>query len=116
YLEDVDPAKFQQHPFWQNPVGSGPYKVKEVKMNDYLIMVPFENFHEGVARIDEIVAYPSKDNDANLVKNALAGSLDYGFTKNVADVKALEEMDHMRVIPADIPYTRMVWFNKYAKN
>ncbi|MGA1549925.1 MAG: peptide ABC transporter substrate-binding protein, partial [bacterium] len=87
-----------------------------VKMNDYLIMVPFENFHEGVSRIDEIVAYPSKDNDANLVKNALAGSLDYGFTKNVADVKALEEMDHMRVIPADIPYTRMVWFNKYAKN
>jgi peptide/nickel transport system substrate-binding protein len=116
YLEDVDPAKFQQHPFWQNPVGSGPYKVQEVKMNDYLIMVPFENFHEGVARIDEIVAYPSKDNDANLVKNASAGSLDYGFTKNVADVKALEEMDHMRVIPADIPYTRMVWFNKYAKN
>ncbi len=116
HLEGVDPAKFQQHPFWQNPIGSGPYKVKEVKMNDYLIMVPFENFHEGVSRIDEIVAYPSKDNDANLVKNALAGSLDYGFTKNVADVKALEEMDHMRVIPADIPYTRMVWFNKYAKN
>ena len=114
-LEDVDPTKFQQNPFWQNPIGSGPYKVQDVKMNDYLVMVPYENYHEGIARIDEIVAYPSKDNDANLVKNASARKLDYGFTKNVADVKALEEMEHMRVQPADIPYTRMIWFNKYPK-
>ena len=53
-LEDVDPTKFQQNPFWQNPIGSGPYKVQDVKMNDYLVMVPYENYHEGIARIDEI--------------------------------------------------------------
>ena len=23
-LEGVNPVEFQQHPFWQNPVGSGP--------------------------------------------------------------------------------------------
>lgn len=115
YLEGVDPLKFQQDQYWQNPVGSGPFKVDEVEMNDFLVMVPFEDYYEGVAKIDQIVCYPSFENDPNLVKNAAAGNLDYGFTKNVTDVRALEEMDHMRVVPTDIPYTRILWFNMFPK-
>lgn len=115
YLEGVDPLKFQQHPYWQNPVGSGPFMVGEVEMNDFLVMVPFEDYYEGVAKIDQIVCYPSFENDVNVVKNAAAGILDYGFTKAVADVRALEAMDHMRVTPVDIPYTRFLWFNMFPK-
>ncbi len=115
YLEGVDPFKFQQHPYWQRPIGSGPFKIEEVEMNDYLVMVPFEDYYEGVAKIEQIVCYPSFENDPNLIKNAAAGKLDYGFTKNVTDVRALEAMDHMRVIPADIPYTRILWFNMFPK-
>ena len=115
HLENIDPTKFQQHPFWQNPIGSGPYKVRDVNMNDYLVMVPFDDYHEGRARIDEIIASPSRDNDANVVKNSAAGRMDYGFTKNVADVKSLEGMSHMNVLPQNIPYTRMIWFQKFPK-
>ena len=32
------------------------------------------------------------DGDGNLIKNAAAGKMDYGFTKNVADVAALDAM------------------------
>ena len=85
-------------------------------MNDYLVMVPFDSFHEGRARIDEIIVSPSYDNDPNLVKNSLAGRMDYGFTKNIADVKSLEDMNHMNVYPQNIPYTRLIWFNKFPKN
>ena len=113
-MSDVNPEEFQQHPFWQNPVGSGPFKLEEVQMNDYARFVPFENYHGGVAKVEEIVAFPSDDNDANVIKNAAAGRLDFGFTKSVADVQSLEEMEHMRVIPADIPYTRSLRVNKYA--
>lgn len=112
-LEGVDPLEFQQHPFWQNPIGSGPFKIKEVQMNDFVTFVPFEDYHGGVAKIDEIIAYPSGENDANVLKNAAAGRLDFGFTKSVADVQALEDMEHMRVIPADIPYTRSLRVNGY---
>ena len=115
HVGNVDPTKFQQHPFWQNPIGSGPYRVKEVQMNDYVVFAPFDDYHEGRARIDEIIASPSNDNDANLVKNASAGRMDYGFTKNVADVKSLEGMNHMQVLPQNIPYTRMIWFQKFPK-
>ena len=116
HLGDEDPLQLQQSSFWQYPIGSGPFRIEEVKMNDFVRYVPFENYHGGVAKIDEIVATPSLDGDGNLLKNAGAGKMDYGLTKNVADVAALEAMDHMRVIPADIPYTRMIWFNKFARN
>ncbi len=114
-LEGVNPAEFQQHPFWQNPIGSGPFRIAEVQMNDFVRFVPFEDYHGGVAKIEEIVAFPSGENDGNVIQNAEAGRLDYGFTKSVGDVQALEAMDHMRVIPADIPYTRSLRVNKFAK-
>ncbi|MEP3278231.1 MAG: ABC transporter substrate-binding protein [Stappiaceae bacterium] len=113
-LDGVNPAEFQQHPFWQNPVGSGPFKIAEVQMNDFVRFVPFEGYHGGAAKIEEIVAFPSGENDGNVIQNAEAGRLDYGFTKSVGDVQALEAMDHMRVIPADIPYTRSLRINKFA--
>ncbi len=113
HLQDADPNKFQQHPYFQRPIGSGPYKIKKVEMNDYVVMVPFDGFHGGRAKIDEIVCYPSMDNDPDVIKNARAGKLDVGFTKNVADVMSLQKMDHMRVIPVDIPYTRILWINQY---
>ncbi|MHA1553380.1 MAG: ABC transporter substrate-binding protein [Alphaproteobacteria bacterium] len=112
-LDGVNPLEFQQHPFWQHPIGSGPFKIEEVQMNDFVRFVPFENYHGGVAKVDEVVAYPSGENDGNVLKNAAAGRLDFGFTKSVADVKALEDMAHMRVIPADIPYTRSLRVNGY---
>lgn len=112
-LSDMNPLEFQQHPFWQNPIGSGPFKIAEVQMNDFVRFVPFENYHGGVAKIDEIVAFPSGDNDVNVLKNAGSNRLDFGFTKSVADVKGLEEMAHMRVIAADIPYTRSLRINKF---
>ena len=115
YLGDADPLNFQQDEFWQWPIGSGPYKVAEVKMNDYLVMTPFEDYVEGVAKIDEIHCYPTFDSDPNMVKNAGAGILDYAFSKNTADIKSIEAMEHMRVTEVDIPYTRMLWFNKFPK-
>lgn len=113
-LDGVKPNEFQQHPFWQSPVGSGPFKIAEVQMNDFVRFTPFEAYHGGVAKIEEIVAFPSGENDGNVIQNAEAGRLDYGFTKSVGDVKALEDMNHMRVIPADIPYTRSLRVNKFA--
>ena len=114
-LKNADPLQFQQDPFWQNPIGSGVYKIEEVQMNDFTRYVPFENYHGGVAKIDEIVAFPSYDGDANLIKNATAGRMDYGFTKNTGDVASLEALDFMRVIPVDIPYTRMIWINQFSR-
>ena len=115
YLGDTDPMKFMQDPYWQYPIGSGPYKIAKVEMNDYLMMVPFEDYYGGVAKIDQIVCYPSYDSDPNVVKNAGSGRLDYAFGKNTADVVSIKGMDNMRVTPIDVSYTRMIWVNQFPK-
>ena len=113
-LAGIDPAQLQQHPFWQFPIGSGAFKLEEVKMNDFAKFVPNEDYHGGVANFD-VLAYPSYDGDGNLIKNAAAGKMDYGFTKNVADVGALNAMSNMMTKAVDIPYTRMLWIMQYPK-
>lgn len=115
FFDNVDPLQAQQAAYWQKPIGSGPFKLQEVSMNDYAVFVPFEAYHGGIAKIDEIRMYPSSDSDPNLVKNAAAQELDYAYTKSVEDVIALEGMDHMIVTPVDIRYTRMFFVNKFPK-
>lgn len=116
-LKNSDPLKSQQDPFWQQPVGTGPFIIDDVNMNDYCALVPYKGYWDksGSGNIEKIMMSPSQDGDPNLVINADAGKIDYSFTKVVADVKAIEEMDNMTVHPVDIRYTRLIYFNKYPK-
>ncbi len=113
YFEGVEPTLIQQADYWQKPVGSGPFKLTEVKMGEYALYVPFEEYYGGKAKIDEIRMYPSGESDPNLVKNAAAGQVDYAYTKSVEDVLALEGMDNMVVTPVEVRYTRVLYVNKF---
>ncbi|MCH4887510.1 peptide ABC transporter substrate-binding protein [Acidaminobacter sp. JC074] len=115
-LKDTDPVQTQQSSFWQSPVGTGPFMVDEVNMNDYATFVPYEGYwEEGTGDIEKIQLYPSGDSDANIVINAESGRLDYGFNKSVADAKAVESIDFMTVHPVDIRYTRLFYVNKFER-
>lgn len=115
YFEGVDPLKFQQAEYFQKPIGSGPFKIKEVKMNDYTTLEPFEKYYNGVADYTIHLTPSPGDSDANLVNNAKSGLLDYGYTKNVADVKALKETDSVKLSKVDVRYTRLFYVNKFNK-
>jgi peptide/nickel transport system substrate-binding protein len=116
YLKNVDPLLLQQSSYWQKPIGSGPYKIADVSMNNYAVFVPFEAYHEGVGIIDEIRTYPSGESDPNLVMNAAGGNLDYAYTKSLDDVESLRNYATIKVIPYDMNYTRLFYFNKFPKN
>lgn len=111
----VDPLQAQQAPYFQNPIGSGPFKLQSVKMGDYAIFVPFEKYHLGKAKIDRIEMYPSGESDPNFVKNASAGKLDYGYTKSIEDVTALSDVKGLSIHPVANRYTRFIYFNKFPK-
>ncbi len=115
YFENVDPALIQQAAYWQAPIGSGPFKLTEVKMGEYAIFARFDEYYGGKAKIDEVRLYPSGESDPNLVKNAAAGQVDYAYTKSVQDVLALETMENMKVTPVDVRYTRVLYINKFPK-
>ncbi|MBI4921408.1 MAG: peptide ABC transporter substrate-binding protein [Devosia nanyangense] len=115
YFEGVDPTLLQQAPFWQKPVGSGPFMVEEAKFGDFTSFVPFDGYWKGKAKIDQIIAWASGDGDANMVKNAAAHRIDFAITKAVNDLETLKTLDFMKLTPLDIPYTRMIWINQYDK-
>lgn len=115
HLAEVDPVKLQQASFFQNPIGSGPFKVKEVQMNNYTILEPFDKYWGGTASFTIHLNPSAGDSDANFVTNAKAGKLDYAYTKNIADVKALEGVPGLTIDTVNVRYTRLFYLNKFNK-
>ena len=113
-LEKANPETLQQDQFWQKPIGSGPYKVDEVVLNNYATLKRWDGYcKKGSGNIDKIYLFASGENDANLVKNAGAGKIDYAWSKSTEDAKAIEAMDSMKVTSANIRYTRCFYINQF---
>ena len=113
-LENADPAQFQQDQFWQAPIGSGPFKLDEVKMGEYTTLVPFEEYWGGVADYSIYLSVSAADSDPNLVTNAKAGRIDYAYTKSYADVQALEGVEGLTIVAVPILYDRLLRFNQFT--
>jgi peptide/nickel transport system substrate-binding protein len=115
YLKDTDPINLQQASFFQSPIGSGPFMVGEVQMNNYTILKPFDKYYAGQASYTIHLNPSAGDSDPNLVTNAKAGKLDYAYTKNIADVKALEGTEGINIDQVNVRYTRLLYLNKFNK-
>lgn len=89
-FEGIDPLQVQQAPFFQHPIGCGLFMVEEVNMKNYTILAPFDKYYNGVADFKIQLLPSAGDSDPNVVTRAKSGNLDYGYTKMVADVQALE--------------------------
>lgn len=113
HFEGEDPLAFQQSKFWQNPVGSGPFMVDEVKLNEYTTLKAFDKYHDGVAKYSIYLTPSPGDSDPNLVTNAQAGMVDYAYTKNVEFAESLKNVDGLKVTQVDIRYTRLFYMNKF---
>lgn len=115
YFADVDPLKFQQAAFFQKPIGSGPFYVAEVQMKNFTTLKPFDKYYNGVAKFDIQMLPSAGDSDANLVTRVKSGQLDYGYTKNVADLQSIEGTAGITVTPINVRYTRLFYLNKFPK-
>ena len=115
YLADTDPISLQQAKYFQSPIGSGPFMVDEVQMNNYTALKPFDKYYGGTANFTIHLNPSAGDSDANFVTNAKAGKLDYAYTKNIADVKALEGTPGLTIDTVNVRYTRLMYLNKFDK-
>lgn len=115
HFEGQDPLNFQQSPYWQSPVGSGPFMVDEVRLNEYTTLKPFQDYYNGVPEFSIYLTPSPGDSDSNLVTNAQAGMVDYAYTKSVDDAAALEAVPGLTVTQVDIRYTRLFYMNKFPK-
>lgn len=113
-LENADPAALQQDAFWQKPIGSGPFMVDEVVLNNYATLKRWDGYYkQGTGNIETIYMFASGENDSNLVVNATAGKIDYAWSKSTDEAKAIEALDFMSVNVANIRYTRCFYINQF---
>lgn len=113
-LENVDPNTLQQDAFWQNPVGSGPFTVGDVKLGSYSTLKRWDGYYKkGTGNIETIYMFASGDNDANLIKNAEGGKIDYAWSKSTDDAESMEKIANIKVTPAKIRYTRLFYINQF---
>lgn len=116
-LESIAPENFSASTFWQAPIGTGPFKVDEVKLGEYTTLVRnTEYFIEGTGNIEKIYMYPSTDaGDENLITNAKAGKIDYAFCKDSAQVQQLQEMDGYTVDTVNVTFPRYAFLNMFER-
>ena len=113
-FEGIDPLQVQQAPFFQHPIGCGPFMVEEVNMKNYTILHPSTNTITR-GRLQDPASAQRRRLRSNVVTRAKSGNLDYGYTKMVADVQALEGTPGITVTPIDVRYTRLFYLNKFDK-
>lgn len=116
-LENVDPVLFSSDLFWQNPIGTGPFKVSEVKLGEHTILERNnEYFVQGKGNIEKIYMYPSSDGgDPNLVTNAKADKIDYAFVKDANQITQLEEVEGYNIDRVDVTFTRYAFINMFPR-
>lgn len=93
-LKDVPVANLANHPFNSAPIGSGPFKFKNMATDQYVELEANPDYFEGRPYVDGIV-YRIRDAQASLIELEL-GELDYvGF--NPEDLELVQEWDHISV-------------------
>lgn len=115
HLAETDPVSLQQASYFQSPIGTGPFKVGEVQMGNYTILTPNADYYDTVPTFNLHLNPSAGDSDPNFVTNIKAGTLDYAYTKNIADIQAIEGTEGITVDQVDVRYTRLFYVNKFAK-
>lgn len=99
-------ADFMSHPGHQNPVGSGPFKLKEHRISEFLVLERDENhFREETPYLDEIVFRVVTDKAAMRIglMQEQFHLADIGKTMRYSDIKQIEEIPHMQITSVDSP-------------
>lgn len=106
HVYDGSIEDFMRHPAHNNPVGSGPFKLKEHKISEYLVLERDENhFREGFPYLDEIVFRVVTDKAAmriGLMQNQFQLA-DIGKTMRYSDIKQIEQIPHMQITAVESP-------------
>ena len=94
-LHDINDA-----PFNSNPVGTGPFKVKEWVRGDHLTLVPNDDYFLGKPKLQQIVVRFIPDENTEL--NALrTHDIDWQFEASPQEYRALESIPGLKIVLQD---------------
>ncbi len=103
---ESDPAKFAQ-----NPVGTGPYMLKEVKSGEKIVMEAFPEYYRGAAPIKNLIVRVIKDDNSALM-SLESGELDMMQpAQDYSDRDAIKQNPNLTYYEAPQACTFLVSFN-----
>ncbi|MHC0038069.1 ABC transporter substrate-binding protein [Pseudoneobacillus sp. C159] len=86
--------------FLENPIGSGPYKFKEWKKDDRVVLVKNENYFGDEPKWEEVV-FRSIPEDSTRVSELLTGGVDVAVNIPPTDIDRINNTEGVSVIKGD---------------
>lgn len=102
-LGEVPAAELLGHPYWENRVGTGPFKWVEYVPDQYITVERNEDYFLGAPRLERIVyqIYSDIPTILNALENQEVDSMSYeGGGIPDSEVPRFLEMDHLTVLPS----------------
>ena len=113
-LENADAQTLEEHKFWKEPIGSGPYRVAEMEMGAYCVLERWEDYPlTGEGNLQTIYMAASPETDEDLVLRADQDMLDLAWGSSTDDAWALGQMDGMKVEVLDVSCIRCFFINQF---
>ncbi|SEQ45425.1 peptide/nickel transport system substrate-binding protein [Virgibacillus subterraneus] len=109
-LGDADIVKLQQDPYWKKPIGTGPYKITEVKFGEYAVLEAFEDYDGPEPNVKKVLY--QRIPEGKVLPKIQAKELDYiGALRNVDLVDQISKVPGYKVHKVPQIYNRYFMVN-----
>ncbi|NIT59257.1 MAG: hypothetical protein GWN00_24455, partial [Aliifodinibius sp.] len=91
-LENADRSALRSHKIGQSPLSSGPFKLKKWKRQQYIELVPNENYIGGRPYLDRVI-FKIIPNETNLLTQLRTGEIDMMIGVPPSEVRRLKNVN-----------------------
>lgn len=113
-IEEYDPVGFSTSEFFDKPIGSGPYYVKEFEPNDYALLEVFSDYFGETPQIEQVKM--TQMTQADYPTRALADEIDFFYTNDLGTAEAAIENPNYEAFFTDIYFVRYFMWNSTSDN
>jgi peptide/nickel transport system substrate-binding protein len=111
-IEGLNPQQINTSVFYDHPIGTGPYRIKEFAPNDYTLLEAFDDYFGPKPQIKQIKVTQMTETD--FATRALANDIDFFQTNDLATAQAALRNPNYKAFYTDIYFVRYFQWNSYG--
>ncbi|MDR1898593.1 MAG: ABC transporter substrate-binding protein [Treponema sp.] len=113
-IEGLNPQQINTSAFYDWPIGTGPYRLKEFVPNDYSLLEAFDDYFGPKPQIKQVKVTQMTETD--FATRALANDIDFFQTNDLATAQAALRNPNYKAFYTDIYFVRYFQWNSYGPN
>jgi peptide/nickel transport system substrate-binding protein len=111
-IEGLNPQQINTSTFYDWPIGTGPYRIKEFVPNDYTLLEAYDAYFGPQPQIKQIKVTQMTETD--FATRALANDIDFFQTNDIATAQAALRNPNYKAFYTDIYFVRYFQWNSYG--